>query len=115
MSHRTGEIIATMIRIHTFDPDAPPDSPVCTFCGAQPLDGKEQHVARMIQHAIATRSNGAGDTKIRILAGELSYGELQGLAVSGVDAFDLLQATAIQEIEIFDRAACNGTTLTRSN
>lgn len=114
MSHRTGEIIADMIRIHTFDPDAPPNSPECS-CGARPLDGKEQHVARMIQHAIATRSHAAGDTKIRILAGELSYGELQGLAVSGVDAFDLLQATTIQDIQIFDRAACNGTIYSRSN
>lgn len=107
MSRRTGEIIADMIRIHTFDPDAPPNSPEC-MCGAKPLDGKEQHVARMIQHAIACRSNGLADTKLRILAGELSYGQLQQLAVSGVDAFDLLQATTIQEIDAYDRAAHNG-------
>lgn len=107
MSQRTGEIIADVISTHTFDPDAPPNSPEC-MCGARPLDGAPQHVARMVQHAIASRSNGLTDTKLRILAGELSYGQLQALAVSGVDAFDLLQATTVQEIKTFDRAAHNG-------
>lgn len=109
MSHRTGEIIADVVRIHTYDPDALTDQPACS-CGAVPLDGLPEHVARMIQHEIATRSvPGLSDTKLRILAGELAYGELQQLAASGVDAFDLLQKIAAEEISHHDdRAACNG-------
>jgi hypothetical protein len=114
VSSRTGEIIADVISTHTFDPDAPPNSPEC-MCGARPLDGAAYHVARMVQHALASRSNGLADTKLRILAGELSYGQLQALAVSGVDAFDLLQVTSAQDIETYDRAAHNGTTISRSN
>lgn len=110
MSQRTGEIIADVISTHTFDPDAPPNSPEC-MCGARPLDGAAYHVARMVQHAIASRSHGVADAKLRILAGELSYGQLQQLAVSGVDAFDLLQATTAQEIKTYDRAAHNGTAI----
>jgi len=111
VSHRTGEIIADVISAHTLDPDSPQDRPKCSPpCAAEPLDGHPQHVARMVQHAIASRSTpGLSDTKLKILAGHFSYGELQGLAASGVDAFDLLQKTAAQDISTRDRAASNGT------
>lgn len=111
MSNRSGDIIAETVRIHTFDPDAPPNSPVC-MCGAEPLDSKEQHVSRMVQHAIANQSTPhLSDTKIKILGGDFTYEELQTLATSGVDAFDLLRVIVNQDIEAKDRAASNGAAL----
>ena len=110
MSHRTGDIITDVISSHTFDPDHPEDGCVC---GAQPLDGPAEHVARMVQHAIAHQSvPGLSDTKLKILAGQFSYTELQQLAASGVDAFDLLQKVSEHDLtdhDDGDRAACNGT------
>lgn len=109
MSHRTGDIIADVITTHTYDPDSTTARPVCS-CGAEPLDGLPQHVARMVQHSIACKSvPHLSDTKIRVLAGDFAYEELQTLAVSGVDAFDLLRVVVEQDIEIYDRAASNAT------
>lgn len=111
MSHLTGDIIADVITIHTYDPDCPFDEALCA-CGAQPLDGFPQHVSRMIQHAIATQSVGKAalsDTKLRILSDGFDYAELKDLAIQGVDAFDLLRAIVRQDIEDQDRAASNVT------
>lgn len=109
MSHTTGDIIVDVITVHTYEPDSPFDEARCA-CGAQPLDGFPQHIARMIQHAIATRSVGnISDTKLKILAGDYTPEELATLAMQGVDAFDLLRAMVEQDVETFERAACNGT------
>jgi len=109
MSNTTGDIIADVITTHTYEPDCPFDQALCS-CGAQPLDGFPQHVSRMIQHAIATRSMGQlSDTKLRILNGDFTTKELTRLAVQGVDAFDLLRVVVEQDAEAFDRAACNAT------
>lgn len=109
MSHRTGDIIADVIATHTYEPDSPLHLAECS-CGAHPLDGFPQHVSRMIQHALATRSVGhLSDTKLRILGGKCDTKELTHLAVQGVDAFDLLHAIVAEDIETMDRAACNAT------
>lgn len=111
MSNTTGDIITRVITTHVPDPDNPPGEPlVCSFCGAQPLDGMPEHQSRMIQHAIAT--NGVGklsDIRLRILGDGFNMEELKGLALQGVDAFDLLRAVVAQDIEENERAACNGT------
>lgn len=109
MSNTTGDIIADVITTHTYEPDCPFDEALCS-CGAQPLDGFPQHVSRMIQHAIATRSVGQlSDTKLRLIADDFSPEEVKALAIQGVDAFDLLRVVVEQDVETHERAACNGT------
>lgn len=109
MSQKTGETIADVVTIHILDPESPPNRPVCS-CGAEPLDGHPQHVARMIQHAIAEDGVGhQSDIKLQILAGGFTYEELQRLAVQGVDAFNIIRTITRDEIAKRERAASNGT------
>lgn len=114
MSHRTGELIADVVTLHTLDPESPPNRPVCS-CGAEPLDGFPQHVARMVQHAIAAQNDGhVSDIKLRIAADAFTYEELKGMATQGVDGFDVLRALVADDIAAKDRAASNGTTPTKT-